>query len=228
MFMLPILGSNAVSLESLINIQLRSAKGDVVKVKVRPLAANDNAPEPLEIDPHDARFYQFVIESDQLQTLDDGIYYLAAGLDTREAKDMWQGWTFSKTMLVKLAAQADTPYWSESLQRTQLIGTYLLEDKQFSEAEEHAREWIARHPDSIDAWVLLGDSLFGQASYQAALYSFLTAINKFEVPYGDSPAEQPMEIIERIHAIEEISGFRPPLNPDDPIPYENTPRSDNL
>lgn len=223
-----VLGSDQVSLESLINIQVRSAKGGVLDLRIRPLAANPSAPEPIEVTAHEAHLYQFVIEPDQLKGLPDGIYFLAAGIDTRDQQAMWQGWTFSKTLIVKLAAKADVKNWRKSEQRAQLISTYLIDDHQFSKAEAQAREWIANHPNSVDAWAQLGEALFGLKEYQESLDSFLTAVNKFEAKLGKTPAELPMELIERIHTIEQLSGLRPPLNPDDPVPDENTPRPDNL
>lgn len=223
-----ILGSTKVSLESLINIQVRNAKGEVVKLNIRPLAANESSAKPIELEPHNANWYQFVVESDQLQGLADGLYYLAAGVDTRNQNDMWQGWAFSKTMIVKLVSKADVANWLESEQRAQLIGTYLLQDKQFEKAEQHARAWIKRHPDSVDAWALLGESLLGRDVYQEALDSFLTAIDKFRAKFGNNPAELPMALIDPIAEIERESGLRPPLNPDDPVPDENTPRPDGL
>lgn len=223
-----VLGSSITSLESLINFQVRDQQGDVVDLNIRPLAANESKAGSIELNAHDSHYYRFVVASEDLRRVPAGIYYIAAGIDTRNEQGMWQGWTFSKTLTVKLVKQAGSPDWAVSEARAQLLSTYLIEDRQFPEAEVHARAWLERHPDSVDAWAQLGESLYGQRKHQAALDAFIMAINSFRKKYGESPAELPIELIDRINQIEKETGIRPPLNPNDPVPDENTPRPANL
>jgi len=116
---------------------------------------------------------------------------------------MWQGISYSKSVIFSLSDPHPDPDWRTSNQRALLHSTYFIEDKQFIEAEKHARSWIALHPDSIDAWGQLGEALYGQDKNTEALEAFRTSEAKFRLKYGDTPFELPMELIDRIDEIKE-------------------------
>ena len=199
-----VLGSASVSLESLFDFQIRNQRGETVELKARPLTANDHQARAIELGVQQTLYYQFVLESRQLNLLPPGTYYIVAAIDTTEQPEMWQGWAYSKTMTVTLAEQHPESGWATSNQRALLLGNYLIEDKQYVQAEQHARNWTTQHPDSVDAWSLLGEALYGQGKVPEALESFDTAVRKFREKHGNNPFELPQELLDRIDQIKNL------------------------
>jgi hypothetical protein len=194
------LGSKTVSLESLINIQVRNERGEATDLVIRPLAENDHSATPITLNVDETLYYQFVIEEEQLQQLSPGIYRMAASIDTTEQQGMWQGWSYSNEASFSLDKSPDKA-WLASNQRAVLYSTYLLQDQKFANAEQHARQWAQQYPDSVDAWHHLGQALYGQRKNEDALPALNTALAKFRQKYGDSPAELPLVILDLIEKL---------------------------
>ena len=81
--------------------------------------------------------------------------------------------------------------------------TFLIEDRQFVMAEDHARNFIQRFPESINAWAQLGEALFGLGRNDEALDAFNTALAKFRAKHGNAPRELPNEILDRVQEIKD-------------------------
>lgn len=196
------LGSALVSLPELINFQLRDENAAAVNPVVRLLASNDRQRTSINLDGQGTRDYQFAVEIDELQKLPPGDYQIAATLDTTNRKDMWQGWVYSQPISVKLVQKHPDPAWPKSNLQSLMVSTYLIADQQYAEAEQHARQWTTRHPDSVDAWAQLGEALHGQGQSDAAIEAFNTALVNFRSKHGNRPQELPEEILDRLKQIQ--------------------------
>ena len=197
------LGSSKVSLESLIGFVAKDQQGNILDIKVRALQSNDHQPRAISLLQERSLLYRFVIESDQFEKFQSDIFYLVANVDTGTNVDMWQGQVDSSAATVKLG-QPETA-WEGSTRRLLLIGTYLLSDNKFSQAELHAMEWLQKHPNSVDGWAQLAEAYYGQGLFDEALEAFDTAVDRFREKHGSNPQELPMELIDRIR---EIQGSR--------------------
>ena len=196
-----LLGSDTLAVHDLIRFAVRNSGGETVEIDPTPLASNIINEGPIELILGDSQFYQFAVASDALSQLPGGTYYIAAVLDTSKRSDMWRGIAFSNTIRVDLTGNHSDPDWSSSDQRAMLFSSYLMETLNYVEAEGHARSWLEFHPDSIDGWAQLGESLAGQDKDNEALDALNTALIKFRDKFGDNPAELPLEILDQIDAI---------------------------
>ncbi len=196
------LGSSSTPLIDLINIQIRNNKGENVQLDIRPLASSKSKDGIVKLEQDKSHLYIFVIESKHLATLDSGSYHFAVGVDTRKSKDMWQGWAYSNTVTVSINEQHSKADWGTSDGRAMLLSAYLLGDQQFDLAEQHARSWIERHPESVNAWSDLGDALAGLEKNDAALKAYDTGVKKFWLKNGADAPEAPRELIEKINRLD--------------------------
>lgn len=196
------LGSSSTPLIDLINIQIRNNKGENVQLDIRPLASSKSKDGIVKLEQDKSHLYIFVIESKHMATLDSGSYHFAVGVDTRKSKDMWQGWAYSNTVTVSINEQHSKADWATSDGRAMLLSAYLLGDQQFDLAEQHARSWIERHPESVNAWSDLGDALAGLEKNDAALQAYNTGVDKFWLKNGTNAPEAPRELIEKINQLE--------------------------
>ena len=197
------LGSEQASVESLLGFLVRDEQGNAINITIRPLASNDHQPRAIDLLDERSLYYQFVVESDQLRQLSPGTYHFVASIDTTQHADMWNGWIYSRNVAIRLSNTHPDPGWDSSNQRMLLQNTFLVDDRQFEKAEDHARSWIAQHPASIDAWSQLGEALYGRGQTEEALEAFAAAIDRFRSKHGDNPVELPKEILDRIREIEE-------------------------
>ena len=175
-----------------------------IELTVRPLEGNEHERRPVDMLEERSLYYQFVVESDQLRSLAPGRYHFVATIDTSQRDDMWAGWAYSRSVAVELANDHADPNWPGSEQRLLMQSTFLVDDRQFMMAEDHARNFIQKFPDSINAWAQLGEALYGLGRNDEALSAFNTALDKFRAKHGDTPRELPQEIIDRVNEIKGV------------------------
>lgn len=196
------LGSDKVSADELISFQVKDEAGEDVDLAIRALPANDDETDTTELHAENSLYYQYGASSEEMQKLADGTYQIVAVLDTHKQDDMWQGLVLSKPVVVSLSREHPDANWQDSNAQAILHSNYLMASHQYLDAELHARRWIERHPDSVDAWAHLGDALAAQGKNEEARTSWETALTKFRLKYGDNPVELPMEIIDKIDQLE--------------------------
>ncbi len=193
-----VLGSESLSVADLIDIQVRNQNGDNIKLEYRVLVPSKPVKQKVQLDHTRSLSFTFVIENNQLSKLPLGRYHFVAGVDTRKQEDMWQGWAYSNSVDVSLTEQHPKPDWEASNVRAKMISEYLLMDKQFELAQNHALLWTERQPDSVNAWSSLGDALAGQEQREAALDAYNKALSNFFAKNGNPPPELPTSLIKRI------------------------------
>lgn len=198
-----ILGSEQTSLEGLISFLVRDDQGNGINLDIRPLATNEHEPRPIDLLEERSLYYQFAVESDQLRTLTPGKYHFVASIDTTQQDDMWRGWTYSRSVAVELGNSHPDQDWDDSEQRLLMQSTFLIEDHQFVMAEDHARKFIQKFPESVNAWAQLGEALFGLGRNDEALDAFNTALARFRAKHGNTPRELPNEILDRVREIKD-------------------------
>ena len=130
------LGSDRVSLESLIDFQIRNSNGDNIDLEFQGLASNNNQAGAIKLGTGEPLYYQFVAKRDQLQQLASDDYYIIAALDTSEHDVMWNGVAYSNTVSVELNEHHSDPAWGGSNQKFLLISSYYLGNQQYSLAEQ--------------------------------------------------------------------------------------------
>ena len=204
------IGSDSIAIVDLIRFVVRNANGDNVELTATPMASNEPNIGPVNLMLGESYLYRFAVTDSDLKELPSGEYYLAATLDTSGKDGMWQGTAFSNTIKLNLSMPHSDPAWEASDRRAMMLSTYLVESNEWVAAEEHARHWLEQHPDSVDGWAQLGESLAGQAKNTDAVAAFNVALTKFRAKYGNSPPEPPLDIINRIDAINNQDNSRKP------------------
>jgi len=119
---------------------------------------------------------------------------LAAVLDTQEATDSqtWQGVTTSNVLDLRVEPE---PALDDELRAAKdlAFGLYYFVLGDFDEAGLRANAVLDVDPESIDAWILLGDARFQLEAFEEAYNAYQSALNR--IPAG---AELPDFIVERI------------------------------
>ena len=200
-----LLGSNSVSAESLISIQARNKAGEAFQINARPVKSSQQINAPIAITEEQPLEIHFIVESEELKRLQDGSYSIAIALQNNQHSNMWQGWAYSNPMQLNLHRQHPEPNWALSEKRARLQSTYLILDQQYIGAEDHARDWIKRKPETISGWIQLGEALIGQNKNSDALDAFNSAEAQFRLKYGNQPRELPEQIIDRINTLTNLS-----------------------
>jgi len=197
------LGSELSPLVNFIDIQIRNSNGESVPLNARSLSVNNDQQSVIQLDKNKSIRYVFAIDMQDLNSLNSGDYFIVAAVDTRNEKDMWQGWAYSNTVKVTLSSEHPNQEWATSNTQAMYYSTYLLSDKQFSEAEQHAVDWTKRHPNSVNAWSSLGDALAGQSKKESAMNAYETAMEKFFIKNGDTAQEAPRALMEKMARLEQ-------------------------
>ena len=198
------LGSEQSPISSLLNLQVRNAKGESVELVPSVFEPIEDQIKHGELSIEHPLLYTYAISQDQLMALPEGTYSLAVGIDTRKREGMWQGWAYSKPISLSLTATHPDPEWQTSQRRMASLVTYFLGVNQYQQAQAVATEWVALAADSVDSYSALGDVLVAQGEREQALEAYYTALANFNDKYeGQEAPEQPLRLIDKIDRLDE-------------------------
>jgi len=151
-------------------------------------------PSQLLLDETSVHVFYLVIAPEETAASWIGRLPLAAVLDTQEATDSqtWQGVTSSNVLELRVEPE---PALDDELRAAKdlTFGLYHFVLGDFEEAIRRANAVLDVDPESIDAWILLGDAHFQLEAFEEAYNAYQSALNR--IPAG---AELPDFIVERV------------------------------
>jgi hypothetical protein len=196
------LGSETLTIESLITFSAENAAGELVTLNIQPLRAAPKTPGVVILEGERTLMLYFGASADELSRLADGTYFIEAKIDTRKTDGMWIGEATSNPVTVRLGAMELTT------SRLYQEGLYYRLDGQYEQLGNVADRLIELDSDNVGGWTHKADSLDGLGDSAGALEAFQTAIQKHRKDNQTDPRgvpEPPAYITKRIL---EITGRR--------------------
>jgi len=179
-----------------------NSQGKTVAGPARPLAISAATPGPVPLDAAHGLVLFFGIDPDGLAKLPDDAYVIEAVMQVFDAKGGLLPRVHSVPISVTLKKDWKEPSAQEDLMSAYRHGRYYLLDHQFSKIEPYIQKMLSIDPNSIGAYELRGDMLYGQDKLPEARDSYLKALNLSAAQSRGNPnAEYPEYLQSRLNEV---------------------------